>query len=151
MDYIHQEQIATPNQPHIPLAIRLTFHHWGLVGRQRTDDERWTDMAARVRAAYQTLILQIGGHPAFQIEMVAGDEHARNPMVRMFRNVNGVTGFVLGGFFENILQSDETLELEGLTVVVSLVGQDMQNRGAVGRGRSLGMKLVPPHLKKKGR
>ena len=82
--------------------------------------------------------------------MIAGDEGVAHPMQRPFRLPSQVDGETLSKFFEDMLQSDETLELEGLTVVVTLIGADMQNPVAQGRGRTVGMKLIPAHLKKKG-
>jgi hypothetical protein len=148
MDYIQREVIWNINATR-PSSVELTFQHWGGMGAAR-DDDRWDSMALRIRNAYQTLRQHTHGHPNFMIEMIAGDERARAPINRPFGNVMGVTGEALSGFFEQMLQSDETLELEGLVVVVKLVGEDMQNPVAQGRGRSLGMKLIPSHLKNKG-
>lgn len=148
MDYIQRQQII--NQQGVPTSVRLTFQHWGGLGAV-TDEDRWDAMALRVRQAYYYLSAQSHGQPRFQIEIIAGDERARNPMQRLFRLPTHVTGLGLGESFEQMLTSDETLELEGLTIIVTLVGEDMQNAVAQGSGRTLGMNLIPAHLKKKGK
>lgn len=149
MDHIQVHTIWQGNTQR-PSAVRLTFQHWGIHTQQATDAQRWNQMAVRIRAAYHQLTAGTFTHPHFLIEMIAGDEQARQPLSRPFSNVNNVYGPVLSEFFEEMLQSDETLELEGLTVVITLIGEDMQNRRGRGRGRTLGMKLIPARLKNKG-
>lgn len=146
-DHIHRQQILGRHQ--VPTSVRLTFLHWGGYGAAR-DVDRWDSMALRVRQAYHTLSAQSHGQPRFQIEMIAGGAHLPHPLQRIFRTPLQVTAASLASFFERMLQSDETLELEGLLVIVTLVGEDMQNAVAQGRGRTLGMTLIPAHLKKKG-
>lgn len=149
--FIRRERFQNGNEINPMPFVQLTFLMWG-GPLEPTVPDRWEHMATFVREAYQDL-LALQRHmdrATFEIEMLPNDERVRNPLTRMFRNVDAVTGDFLNAFYEQILQSDETIELTGLRIIVKLLGTEMQNRRVTGRGRAPGFKSVPPHLKNKG-
>jgi len=147
MDYI--ESRDSWRNGDLLVAIAFTFLHWGGPGAAR-DATRWERMALRVRRGYHRLVQYSHGRPKFEIEMIAGDETVPRPMTRPFSNIDSCTAEALSTFFEQMLQSDETLELDGLRIIIRLIGADMQNPVVHGRGRPMGMHLIPAHLKKRG-
>ncbi len=62
---------------------------------------------------------------------------------RTIRNINGITGEFLHNFYLNILQSNETIQLEGLRIRIRIVGSRMVRRRGRGRGRTTGSNHLP--------
>jgi DNA polymerase family B len=148
-DYIQVNRMLQGRGDHPNPMISYTFlMHSGFI--PPTIAQRWDDMANRIRQGYaQLAALQHIQNPRFILHVIPGGPIPYHT-ARFFANIDAITGERLSDIYKDLLQSDETIQMEGLTIELSLAGVDMPNRNASGRGRGLGFKLIPPHLKHKG-
>lgn len=68
---------------------------------------------------------------------------------RTFGRIATMTADVFLNIYEGMLQSDETLVLDGMRITVQLIGNEM-NRQIAGRGCTHGARALPKHLKGRG-
>lgn len=89
---------------------------------------RWNQLAALIHQDFpRTFVRQ---HVFIIVELTPAN--GVNSLQRTFRNLAGITGEVLNEFFEEILHSDDTVELDGLIVSIQTVGETIR-RDHVGR------------------
>lgn len=147
-DYIHVVRTPLP----LPNARwTLTFLHWPhpFFGRRRlaNDAVRWEDMARRIIGLAQGVGINHVGLTLTPAPDPVRPE--RRPRQITIPNVSRLTGDFLQGIFESMLQSDETLRVEGFRIVVdSLEGLPRAREG--GRGRMPGCNSIPKRLKNMG-
>lgn len=68
---------------------------------------------------------------------------------RTFGRIGSITADIFLALYEGMLQSDETLSLDGMRITVQLIGGEMNNQIA-GRGCTHGARALPKHLKGRG-
>lgn len=87
------------------------------------------------------------GH-TFLVEFYpAGEDRFRRQTT--FGRIGTIDADIFLRIFQGMLQSDETLVLEGMRVTVQFIGGAM-NHEIYGTGRTFGAKCLPQHLKKRG-
>lgn len=137
-DYIEETyRVLRANQP-VPDAIfRFRFDP-----QRRTTEQRLIDMANRIRGFVRRQRTNI-----FYVTLVSETGQLRS---EPFRGADAFTDDILQNFLASILHSDETVVLESIRIEVTLIGAMLSDSRQEGRGRTVGMKCIPPSLKQMG-
>lgn len=137
-DYIQEDQSAGPLG-----RVTATFRFLRDPYR-RTLADRWEDLVRRIRQ----FLARFPDNTPLNINMTSRTGMGTS---RLLRNGGVLTAEFLIGFFEYLLHSNETLELESVDISVTVIDR-MPDSRVIGRGsgRTHGFNLLPDELKNMG-
>lgn len=138
------ERVRTPGHPDF-FRYHYQFLHYpgtAVFGYELNVVQRFEEMAELLRAriaheGIQHILLTLNPHEA----------HGHYERQRIFHSTVGVTGSVLHSIFEGMVQSQETLELEGFVITLEDASASFVEHDRGGFGRASGTKLIPEKLR----
>ena len=137
-------------------ALRFTF-----LNSDQDIQTRFEEMATQIRNRIHDYFTfgDLQNH-TYLIEFEPADDRARSTRQRVVRRIASITGIIifynssLGNFLSAIyaamLNSQDTLDLDGFRITVKIIGRLLLRRRAGGGSRPFGAKAIPDRLKKKG-
>jgi len=105
-----------------------------------------TDVIRRTLRQYYNMTGQEDAIWAVEFRPAGDDRFQRQ---RTFGHINTMEGHIFSEIFNGLLQSDETLQLNGMMISVQRLGSEMRSQ-YYGRGLTVGHKSIPTGLKKQG-
>ena len=126
-----------------PHSGQTSYYSFTFLASNIATDQQFDAMALRIR---QELT---GRYPGHRLDMLV-EFYPQNGVANVHNTVRfiaGITGTYLFNIYNGILQSQETIQVEGLRIRITVVGQRMGRRRGRGRGRTLGANHLPAKYK----
>jgi len=122
-----------------PRTGRTSYFSFTFLNSDLPIDDQFTIMAERIQLELRNRFNDN------RLDMVVEfyPENGTANVLNVVRYVTGITRHYLQNIYQNILQSQETVQLEGLRIRIKVVGHQMGRRRGRGRGRTGGAQHLP--------